>query len=70
MKQADAQLRSIPLLLIFRNARSLVSLNADLAPTRENAHDAAVARPMEEMKPRTCWNSLNGGAYVVQIVSY
>jgi hypothetical protein len=69
MKHADAQLRSTPLLLIFRKARSVVSLNTDLAPTRENAHDAEVARPMDEMKARTCWNSLNGGAYVVQNVS-
>jgi hypothetical protein len=63
MKQADAQPRRIPLFLIFANARLLVSLNADVAPTRENAEAEAVASPMEEMKARTCWNSLYGGTY-------
>jgi hypothetical protein len=67
MKQADAQLSRIPLLLICDNACADVSPNTDVAPTKVNAQDAAVARPMEEMNARTCWNSLNGGGYVVQM---
>jgi len=55
-KQAEAQLSRRALLSIFCATASDLSLMADKLPMRLNAQDAEVAKPMEEMKLRTCWN--------------
>lgn len=57
MKQADAQLSKVALLLISAKAASDESPNEDVVPTREKAQEAVVARPMEARKLRTRWNS-------------